>query len=949
MKKPNKKTLALTIVAFVLVLMSLVSFTFSWIDDIKLVEFQNADVADGAPLKAGTDINATVKITKTENEINLGNMIKPSDITIQNYEYDEGYTAPHATYPRNEEEATEQQEFIDKNKGYFYESGGMHLSACYGDGESFYFQRQGGQSGYREANKDDENVNYISFTVKVSSPDATTDFWFDSLPYISKHEEPGSTHNTNNELANARFAIIVDGECHVYSSTGTALTCNSGLNGTEAVSGVRNTAAYTYYDNGNSANDTAERGYNSNTLFTVQKGGTVNMTVKIWLEGSVGATVTASDINLKLVSSWAKTRKIWIDDKTTGGTGESWLNNPPEKPAKLYITFPEFLYKLNTDPDQWNKAANRQKGLITELTKDASSGKYYVVVPLVYNNEKMILYRCNGEDWNDDEGTSPRSEYNVYCWNWWQTNTPNTYVDETYTLYGGSMDSTANGYFGNEMGAVTNKGYGTWGAVEEINVYSHYSGTDYATKGENRALYIVDYSDEDASGETYIYEMSRADNGTSTPWKTYVPATSSKIQFRYFSSSNKTWGYKSWYENANSFNPQRRPLASTGLYANNSTVYHFAREFGGDKGWGYWNGADKVYLIKKGFLGYKDVLNAHMFDKQDVFLKTNSTWRSDNAVMSVYCWNGSSNTGWLSMSKISDDTYYAPISGSWTNVLFARRNPNDWNTIWTQTSDLTYNEGQVYDVGNNSWSEYKKSNFPGAQLSAMTYQSGSSIGQYVYKHYSGYNSQVFESGTACVYNRVKFSGSDDTNGTNRVQSNNLILYPGCFYEPGDNNTDAGKWYGSLNDTGRTASSSSDSGGGGGSGTDAGGDSIDGYTGGSDGFKITLNGNTYNAVSKQTSNGTEYKVRIGGLSAGTHEIKVYKNSNQYKNGDSQGYKIFPTNSNMSLYITTGAADHNQEIGIQNFTSGNFIVTFHYDNWDSNRDTIMISSILKEGSS
>ena len=61
MKKPNKKTLALTIVAFVLVLMSLISFTFSWIDDIKLVEFQNADVADGAPLKAGTDIKKKKK------------------------------------------------------------------------------------------------------------------------------------------------------------------------------------------------------------------------------------------------------------------------------------------------------------------------------------------------------------------------------------------------------------------------------------------------------------------------------------------------------------------------------------------------------------------------------------------------------------------------------------------------------------------------------------------------------------------------------------------------------------------------------------------------------------------------------------------------------------------------------------------------------------------------
>lgn len=929
MKKSNKKTLVLSVVAFVLILMSLVSFTYSWIDDIKLVEFQNADVADGAPLKAGTDINATVKITKTENEINLGNMIKPSDITIQNYEYDEGYTAPHATYPRNEEEATKQQEFIDKNKGYFYESGDMHLSPCYSNGETFYFQRQN-QTGYREGNKDDENVNYISFTVKVSSPDATTDFWFDSVPTIQGKNASGGNVNVS---AKARYAIIVDGECHVYSNGGTALTCNSGMTGTEAVSGVRTTAAYTY---GNSANTTAERGANSNTLFTVQKGSTVNMTVKIWLEGGFDTNCTASNINLKLISSWAKTRKIWIDDKTTGGAGESWLNNDS---AKLYVTFPVFLAEKASSPSDWPNVTN---GPFYPITVDSTSHKGYIEVPLVYNNEKMILYRCNNSQigWNNSTNATQRSEYNVYCWNWWETTTPNTYEDSTYTLYGGSKDSTAKGYFGYSNDWVTDKGYGTWGAVEEINVYSHYSGTDYATKGDNRALYIVDYSDEDASGETYIYEMSRADNGDSTPWKTYVPATSSKIQFRYFSSSNKTWGYKSWYENANSFNPQRRPLASTGLYANNSTVYHFAREFGGDKGWGYWNGADKVYLIKKGFLGYKDVLNAHMFDKQDVFLKTNSTWRSDNAVMSVYCWNGSSNTGWLSMSKISDDTYYAPISGSWTNVLFARRNPNDWNTIWNKTSDLTYNEGQVYDVDNNSWSEYKKSNFPGAQLSAMTYQSGSSIGQYVYKHYSGYNSQVFESGTACVYNRVKFSGSYDTNGTNRVQSNNLNLFPGCFYEPGESNTDAGKWYGALNDTGREASSGGESGGGGGgdSGTDIGGGSMDGFTYSSGGFVFNVGGTNYTAYANQA--GTQFKVKVTSLSPGTHLTTVNKSGTYYKNGAS--YTVYDTKANVDLYLSTV---HSNDFAIRNYSSGNFIITFQYDN--GNTGTIKITSILKEG--
>lgn len=216
MKKSNKKTLVLSVVAFVLILMSLVSFTYSWIDDIKLVEFQNDNLAqNGAPLKTGTDINATVNITKEDNTIDLGKILTNSDLMFQ-YEKEGNQYVPK-DYNDKVEEATRHIKFdtnsggtkkdpqwndddkkgINSKKGYFYESGGMHLSPCYSDGETFYFQRQG-QTGYREGNKDDENVNYISFTAKVSSPDATTDFWFDSMPTIQGKNAGGSTVDVSN-------------------------------------------------------------------------------------------------------------------------------------------------------------------------------------------------------------------------------------------------------------------------------------------------------------------------------------------------------------------------------------------------------------------------------------------------------------------------------------------------------------------------------------------------------------------------------------------------------------------------------------------------------------------------------------------------------------------------------------------------------------------------------
>lgn len=711
MKKSNKKTLVLSIVAFVLILMSLVSFTYSWIDDIKLVEFQNDNLAqNGAPLKTGTDINATVNITKEENTIDLGNMLKTGDISFQ---YDNGTaeeyeeenantpTSPtqHIKYDTENGDTVKDpkwddagnQKGINSKKGYFYESGDMHLSPCYSNGETFYFPRQG-QSGYREGNKDDENVNYISFTAKVSSPDATTDFWFDSMPTIQGKNASGSTVDVNSY---ARYAIIVDGECHVYSSSGTAKTCNSGLTGTTDVTGVRKTANYTY---GDSTNKTAERGDNSNTLFSIKKGGTVNMTIKIWLEGGVGNDVTASNINLKLISSWSKSRKIWIDDKTTNGGGGNWLDDGS---ARLFVTFPVFLNDISTTVSEWPNLAVENNAPFFPI--QTSNNKYYVEVPLVYNNEKMILYRCNSSGWNSaGSDAAKRSDYNVYCWNWWQTNTPNTYKDETYTLYGGSLDNTAYGYFNSiDQGfTVTNKGYGTWGAVEEIKVFSYYNNNDLATKGDGKAMYVVDHSDEDTSGETYIYEMYRSGTTSSDPWKTYVPAGSSKIQFRYFGGeSGLSWGYNSW----NGINPQRRPLASTGLYPNNATEYQLGAIFNDVNGWGYWRDTqnheyDKLYLVKKGsMVGLANHVYDYLYDNNTTPNK-NHAWpgvemsRMKDASNNDVTWNDGSS--WVMQSDTT-----RPGSTIYNNVMF--NNGGDGNG--DKTGTLATFPGCFYNPDDNKW------------------------------------------------------------------------------------------------------------------------------------------------------------------------------------------------------------------------------------------------------
>lgn len=823
MRKLNIKHIALSIVAFVLILILAVGVTFSWIDDVKLVEFENDDlVADGAPLKTGVDINSDIEITSESNSIDFGNMLDKDDLT---YTYtDNETTKRHTKYDGGSNEPD--WDYINENKGYFYESGDMHLSGCYSDGETFYFPRQG-ESGYREGNKDDENVNYISFTTRVSSPNANIDFWFRKIPTICKK-------NSDNAIAKARYAIIVDGECHVYSSDGSYKTLSSSTaTSTTTKTDGRKTANYTYND---SSNTTTERGKNSNTLFSIAKGDTVNLTVKIWLEDGFDTDITASDIDFQLVSSWAYTKKIWVEDKTTNGGGGSWLDDGS---AKLYVTFPDLLKDINSNVSKWS---DYEGEFFFPLTKDTSTGKYYANVPLVFNNEKMALYRCNSTGWNKTgSDAAQRSGYNVYCWNWWQTYTPNTYVNSTYTLYGGSVDSTAKGYFSNDMGAVTNKGYGTWGGVEEIKVYSFYNGNDLATKNSGKAMYVVDYSDEDTSQEKYIYEMYRSGTTSSDPWRTYVPAGSAKIQFRYFGGAKGlSWGYNSW----NYTNPQMRPLASTGLYSKNGIEYQLGAIFDSVNGWGFWRDSsgteyDKVYFVKKG-----------------------STYAYASNVYS-YFWDGAGHK-------------------------------------------------------NMTWPGYTMTRMKDASNQDVTWRDGSSWVM---------QSDAARTGTSTIYKLLKFN---DNSGH---ETDELAAFPGCFYDP-----EGKKWYGSIEDKGRTATEQESGGSSGGdsSGTDTGGGSMNGYTGDSK-FVFKIEGKNYYAK----TNGTKFKVRLNLASGDNWTTVQYQEGNYPNYGNVQAGQYCEPKDGVNLYLN---AYNSNNFSIRTNSSGNFIVSFEYD--DGNTNTIKITSILKE---
>ena len=692
MKKPNKKHLALSIVAFVLVLMSLVSFTYSWIDDIKLVEFQNADVANGAPLKAGVDINSTINITSANNSINLGNILdQDSDLTFDNYQYSDGHTGKRTKYEGGGTGKEPNRNDIDSEKGYFYESGGMHLSPCYSDGETFYFPVTNDENeitGYREGNKDDENVNYISFTTKVSSPDANVDFWFGTAN-TNTITPPTITDGNGAAIQGARIAITIDGSSHVYSAGGTASYYNPSSGNIESVSGARKTTAYTFNHTDNNPGD---KGKNGNTLFSIKKGSTVYMNIKVWLEGGTTG-VNLSDININLVSSWAFSRKITIVDKTTTNAASSWIKN---NGAKMYLTLPKILNDLNTERSAWDDLDDAP---FYPLTKQDVGGEetYSVTVPMIYNNEEMILYRCVDTGWNNKKpsqqeinngahNAEQRSEYQVYCWNWWKSYIPNTFKNERYTLYGSSYDNVVTNRF---PGTPTNKGYGTWADVEEIQVFSEKDNTtDYATKDNNATFFLRDFTDYDTTGEVYAYVMYRENNDANTPWKAYIPATSSKIQFNYFwNNASGTWGYLSW----NNDNRQRRPLASTGLYTENSTSYYIKANYDNyNQGWGYWENADMVYLFKDGDLASTDAY-AYIYNTDSDYKQA-----SPGEKLSQLTYASGPNQGQNVIWKNNIPVYYSGSAKVYKYVKFNNDNGSD-------SGQLVLFPGCFYHYSNPKW------------------------------------------------------------------------------------------------------------------------------------------------------------------------------------------------------------------------------------------------------
>ncbi|MEE3333029.1 MAG: hypothetical protein VZR54_01985 [Ruminococcus sp.] len=460
--KLGRKNAILSLVALILIMLTFVSVSYSWIEEVSNVELTSNDDAQQTPL-------------------HISNKKLDSDVEIIN---------------------DTQHSVIDLNS-YFYRSGDMHLSACYSNGTDFKFPFSGSStSNYRDGTKDDANTNYLSTTFRVKSVGAATSYWFEKISgkdnFFYKQNYTNATDpdtkervvsNTQSADSNVeqyiRASITVNGATTVYAFNNTG-EYKTAYNTTCADEDKKSVRDYMYYDESfynsnplgsykrssnpdnktNKFNQGSGDNLNGNTLFTVGKDKTVTVTVKIWLEkGASVNSIDFSNINLQLTSSWAKTRRIYVRDMTVneydsglGQTGTKWLGNSN---GKLY----------------WAIKDDSVSGGIIHFDAMTSYGNgiYYINIPAVYNGMECILYRCNNA-WSVGNHTDSNG---VSYWDKWEnTAFPNTFHSETFSVFSHK--------------------YATW--EEVTNTVYVIDSADFIGQGKKVMSYMWDSNSEHGTG-----------------------------------------------------------------------------------------------------------------------------------------------------------------------------------------------------------------------------------------------------------------------------------------------------------------------------------------------------------------------------------------------------------------------------------------------------------------
>lgn len=320
-------------------------------------------------------------------------------------------TAPqlfsHAMLGENKSESdTTYSDIIDLTK-FFEAQRDVRLSpVSSADGKNFFAAYDGaaGANGtkYRKLSPEDVNANIIQFEFNLSSPDGPTDIYLSEIvprvyingtEYTNRYSYPFrfgfSDGETTHVLSTNNILNQSQGQCFVNQKAVGSLNSDSTANIVTGV--VERTRRYSYYANhsthinGPGANGTVQNGTKLEPLFHLNKNEKKTIRVSVWLEAldyeclnnTAYKPKVGSDISfgLKLCSSWSIYRSISVYDYTAD---KNITDNYKQQDTALYVRNMDG----NSDPN---------KRSLYELTYDTDSDMWTGNIPIGLENCEFLL------------------------------------------------------------------------------------------------------------------------------------------------------------------------------------------------------------------------------------------------------------------------------------------------------------------------------------------------------------------------------------------------------------------------------------------------------------------------------------------------------------------------------------------------------------------------------
>jgi uncharacterized repeat protein (TIGR02543 family) len=190
--------------------------------------------------------------------------------------------------------------------GYFKKAGNVHLATCSSaDGQNFYFPIVGDNNNYRQSTVNDRNVNYIGYNLKVVNKEKnkSKDFKFGKIPSI----KIGDKAVTDNRV---RIAITVDGATKIFSNKEETENVVAATNGTRSETTVNAFDKYTNSDEKVTL-----------PVFSIPANSSKEVKISLWLQDSNGGNngdVAVNDFTL-VVSKKRVEVKYGTDSNETMG------------------------------------------------------------------------------------------------------------------------------------------------------------------------------------------------------------------------------------------------------------------------------------------------------------------------------------------------------------------------------------------------------------------------------------------------------------------------------------------------------------------------------------------------------------------------------------------------------------------------------------------------------